>query len=221
MEAPSGLRDGKLVLITPFNTLILTSRPTLMWEPYVRPGFTLADYLVTVRDANGDPVWETSTPGCFVDYPASAPVLKPGDKYTWSATPRQSESNGAPEADENAASRKGSFQIVSPAEAKALQGELDQLQPDLKLLPEPTRRVAVAAVLSSHRANGAAIEALMPELNRDLLIRGEYDKTRSELFRKMDEESRILLRSLYLDTKQNDRVRQLDQRAGTLSPDRK
>jgi hypothetical protein len=210
MEAPGSLRGDRLSLVAPFNSSIMEMRPVFVWEPYRQDGYDLFDYLVSVRDASGAEIWHAASKSPSIAYPSVAPALKPGVKYVWSVSPRQLNRAGEPEADDSAASRTGSFRIAAPEEIAAVRREIAQLSADLKDAPEETKRLALAALLGERGFKSAAIQALTPEIGPAALGNPDYAKLREAAWSRMEEPNRMLLRSLYLDTKRNALVQRID-----------
>lgn len=206
-----GLRDGgSVVLITPVNTIVDPARLVLVWEPLTSEEIILADYAVSLRDADGETIWETTTKGTSAAYPASAPALQPGGKYTWSVTPRETTKAGEPEPREGLASRSARLDIATEADTAAARGEGAEIAAALKALPAPTRRTLQAAALAKRGFLADAIATLLPEVTPEVVARGAYIATLDRMLPALDESSRVLLRSLYLDTKQEGLAKKVD-----------
>ncbi|MGH7769870.1 MAG: tetratricopeptide repeat protein [Candidatus Binatia bacterium] len=165
---PLAVRGGKRppVLLSPRNTKLMTDSPTLQWMGMERqPG--------NVRLYGPDGVlWSAENISLTqIKYPASAPRLKPGVEYAWVI-----EKKGSP-------AEKVRFQLLAPAEAKAVEGELASVQNNPGV-PRTTAAILKAGLLTSRELYYDAREVLAEAVKADpdeptlhFLLAEVYEKT--------------------------------------------
>jgi hypothetical protein len=162
------VRGGKRppVLVSPRNTKLMTDSPTLQWMGMERqPG--------TVRVYGPEGVlWTAENVSLTqIKYPASAPRLKPGVEYAWVI-----EKKGFPV-------EKVRFQLLAPADIKAVQNEMASLQ-NASGVSKTTEFVLQAGLLASRELYHDAREVLTEAVKRDpdeptlhFLLADVYEKT--------------------------------------------
>jgi len=165
---PLAVRGGKRppVLLSPRNTKLMSDSPTLQWMGMERqPG--------NVRIYGPEGVlWSAENISLTqIKYPASAPRLKPGVEYAWAI-----EKKGTP-------AEKVRFQLVPPAEAKAVEGELASVQ-NSPGVPRTTAAILKAGLLTSRELYYDAREVLAEAVKADpdeptlhFLLAEVYEKT--------------------------------------------
>jgi hypothetical protein len=165
---PLAVRGGKRppVLLSPRNTKLMADLPTLQWMGMERqPG--------NVRVYGPDGVlWSAENISLTqIKYPASAPRLKPGVEYAWAI-----EKKGVP-------AEKVRFQILAPAEVKAVEGELASVQ-NSPGVPRTTAAILKAGLLTSRELYYDAREVLAEAVKTDpdeptlhFLLAEVYEKT--------------------------------------------
>ena len=204
-ENRSFTRDRDVKIVAPFNTRIMEARPILRWQTVVDPTFKVADYLVTVSDADGKQIWQVASKENVLPYALTAPALQPSQTYTWKVevrnVPTEGKEAGKLQIDDSRSSREATFQIAPPAETAAAQAEFKSLDTSLKTVPLNVRRLALAASLEKRGFYGAAIDFLT-QVAPETIEAGHYYDKLDEVLPKLDNATRVLLRRLYLETKQ-------------------
>jgi hypothetical protein len=165
---PLAVRGGKRppVLLAPRNTKLMTDAPTLQWMGMERqPGN------VRVYGPEGV-LWSAENISLTqIKYPPSAPRLKPGVEYTWLI-----EKKDAP-------AEKVRFQLLAPAEAKAVEKDLASLR-SVSGVSKTTEAVLQAGLLASRELYYDAREVLSEAVKADpdeptlhFLLGDVYEKT--------------------------------------------
>ncbi len=165
---PLAVRGGKKppVLLAPRNTKLMTDAPTLQWMGMERqPGN------VRVYGPEGV-LWSAENISLTqIKYPPSAPRLEPGMEYTWLI-----EKKDAP-------AEKVRFQLLAPAEAKAVEKDLASLR-SVSGVSKTTEAVLQAGLLASRELYYDAREVLSEAVKADpdeptlhFLLGDVYEKT--------------------------------------------
>ncbi len=100
-------KRGAMALLSPAGT-VLGTRPWFRWEAV--PG--VARWRVSLRTAEGDPLWSAESPTASLPFPPGEEDLRPGTRYIWEAS------------GEGPLGREGSrraFDIASAAERRAFE----------------------------------------------------------------------------------------------------
>ena len=154
------------VLVSPRNTKLMTDSPTLQWM-----GMEKQPGTVRVYGPEGL-LWSAENIALTqIKYPGSAPRLKPGVEYTWLI-----EKKGF-------SVEKVRFQILAPAEVKAVQEKLAPLQ-NATGMPKTTLAVLKSGLLTFHQLYYDAREILADAVSDDpdeptlhFLLAEVYEKT--------------------------------------------
>jgi hypothetical protein len=165
---PLAVRGGKKppVLLAPRNTKLMTDTPTLQWMGMERqPGN------VRVYGPEGV-LWSAENISLTqIKYPPSAPHLKPGVQYTWLIEKKDS------------SAEKVRFQLLAPAEAKAVEKDLASLH-NVNGVSKTTEAVLQAGLLASRELYYDAREVLTEAVKADpdeptlhFLLGDVYEKT--------------------------------------------
>ncbi len=110
------LRGADLILLSPSRTSIAAPRPHFRWKPVDEA----TAYDLKVMDREERILWKQSGPSTEAQYPADAPVLAWGQKYTWRVTAR----NG-----EDTLTEAGSyFQVLTEEQAGRVRSSEESLQ---------------------------------------------------------------------------------------------
>jgi hypothetical protein len=138
-------------IVSPRETRLLPGAVTFEWS-----GSAVLRYHVKLAGPEGV-VWERDgLPRQALPYPASAPALRPGTRYTWSLiAPGQ-------------AVQQASFDVVSTTEAERIQQALAELRREsLPEFPANTLLVMRAGLLMRERLYGEARRELLAGLAAD------------------------------------------------------
>src|SRR3989338_1532131 len=165
---PLAVRGGKHppTLISPRETKTMTDAPTFRWM-----GMEMQTGTLRVYGPEGQ-VWAAENIArTQLQYPATAPRLKPGVEYAWSI-----EKKGF-------SAEKARFTVLSPAEAKPVQEQMKSLEGNAGI-SKTTLAILKASLLISHglfheaREVLAAAETADPDEPALHLLLGEtYEKT--------------------------------------------
>jgi hypothetical protein len=123
-SALTGLRGGdddELVGVSPGRTRVRNDRPTFAWK-IADPSTELQ---LTVYDGSGVH-WQTDVKGTTFAYPADAPALAPGTKYSWTVETTD------PLVFPPLRSQAVYFEVISPEDAKMLDDALAAIEAEDK-----------------------------------------------------------------------------------------
>ena len=202
-NTPATTRPGKAEAIMPVNTLVFEARPAFGWTFSGGVDAKIfKDHELTVKDAKGALTWRGDVTEMCAVYPADAPGLQAGQRYFWSVTPRQASDLGDMELENEQASNPVWFEIADAATTAAAETATARLTADLKSEPAATRNLAIAANLAQRGFTGAAIAMLTPDVSTEAIKGNEFQKAMHTQLGKLDETSRVLLRSFYLQSGQ-------------------
>lgn len=196
-----------VVLLSPVNSRVLRL-PKLSWILRDAPG----DFQVTLSDAQGNDLWQISTPQLSLELPAQPP-LTAGKKYFWSVTPRARDAAGKLTPIAEKASGKAWFEIASPTQINAAQAEQRAITSAFPKGNDSNLRVAQASALAAALAERGfydeAIGILSKRSLQTAFAKGNGStlvlnalKQYDAAIAKMDDAARWQLRRLYIDTKQ-------------------
>jgi len=154
------------VLVSPRNTKLMTDSPTLQWMGMEKQSGTVRVYGPEGLLWSAENIALTQ-----IKYPASAPRLKAGVEYAWVIEKKGFSVD------------KVRFQILAPAEAKAVQEKLAPLQ-NAPGVPKTTLAVLKSGLLVSHQLYHEAREILADAVNDDpdeptlhFILAEVYEKT--------------------------------------------
>jgi hypothetical protein len=157
---------------------------------------------MTVKNSAGALTWEGAVATTVFEYPAEAPALEPGREYSWSVAPRTEGELGEPEIQLHWASLPTVFRVATPDETATVRAEIQQLRQDAKDAPADVHRTVEAMALAQRGFHAAAIARMLPEISRDIVLQKKYFQTLDVALAKREEAARVLLRVLWLDTRQ-------------------
>ncbi|MBN1285441.1 MAG: hypothetical protein JXB47_08585 [Anaerolineae bacterium] len=147
-------------LITPRNTLLLSPQPIIQWNPVIG-----ADgYRVIVRGPGVN--WSADIDDPYAAqllYPADAPALEPGERYTVEVIEITGGQEGASSADEDAAI---SFEVMAPEDAGAVEATVEQIEAGA---PEVDVDLATAYYYLQMGLNADALAVLLAQTG-DLMV---------------------------------------------------
>jgi hypothetical protein len=148
-------------------------------------------------------VWEGAVTTTVFDYPEHAPALEPGREYSWKVMPRSEGTLGEPELHPEWASLPATFSVAPTEEIVMACSDVQQVQQDAKDAPEDVRRTGEAMALAQRGFYAAAISLLLPETSREVVLSGDYFAKLDAALTQRDEAARVMLRVLWLDTRQS------------------
>ncbi len=189
-----------VALLSPVNSRTLGNRPLFFWAL----DGAASDFEVTVRDPQGNVVWQVVTTEKQMECPAQ-PALQAGVRYSWDVLPRQRDANGAVVPLDEKKSLTRWFEVTSSAEVKEMLSQMARLNAELKDAPESVRRTAQAAATAESGFHDAAIADLTDRTLEIEAARGTVQDALAKhdaVVAALDEAGRLLLRRLYLDTRQ-------------------
>ncbi|MGH7388617.1 MAG: hypothetical protein ACREM3_04080 [Candidatus Rokuibacteriota bacterium] len=138
------------VILAPRSTRVLPGPVTFEWG-----GPAQARYTVRVTGPAGAR-WEAADlPRAPLTYPASAPALRPGARYTWELTTP------------GRAAQRAEFEVVPAADAVRVRDALAQLSPSGSGQPPNTVALLRAGLLFSEGLHGDARRELLAAIARD------------------------------------------------------
>jgi hypothetical protein len=200
--ASATVRPGTVEFIAPAGK-IGEMRPTFLWTLNQLDATAIADYVVTLKDAEGKTLWEKTTASFVLEYPQDATALEPGKKYVWSVAGRhEDEIFGLKEVKPEWVSLTATLEVASSDETSAAQSERKELAEALQNEPQSTQNLVLAAALAERGFTSEANTVLVPELTKQVIEQGNYLAQLDKLLPEMDEAEQTLLRSLFLQNGQ-------------------
>jgi len=201
------VRQADVRPMWPVNSTLLQTQPTFYWSHnQSKPAFHFI-----LKDADDNLVWEGTTTIAGIDYPATAPPLKPGQKYFWEVRQTALDENGAVKTEPvdsfMSVKRRNAtfFRIGSAKDIQGAKNEVENLRSALVRATDAQRRFALAAALDQRGFYSDAIALLVPEfLAPNTIAQGDLEGTLKTVVPQLDESTRSLLRGLWYATGQEE-----------------